>query len=72
MNNDVPWYVSLIVSFLPLVLFLGAVVWHGRQLRKCMTTKDGRTLADVFADIAREKKRENELRAAEHANAASK
>jgi hypothetical protein len=38
-------------------------VRHGRQLRKCMTSKDGRTCAEVFAEIAREKKRENDFRA---------
>jgi hypothetical protein len=62
MNNDVPWYVSLIVSFLPLVLFCGAVLWHGRQVRKSMTTSDGRSLAQVFDDIAQEMRRANDLR----------
>jgi len=62
MTNDVPWYVSLIVSFLPLVLARGAIAWHGRQVRKSMTTSDGRSLAQVFDDIAREMRRANDLR----------
>jgi hypothetical protein len=62
MNNDVPWYVSLIVSWLPLLIPMVAIAWHGRQVRKSMTTSDGRSLAQVFADIAREMRRANDLR----------
>lgn len=62
MSNDVPWYISLIVSFLPLVLACGAIMWHGRQIRRSMTTRDGRSLAQIFDDLAREVKRANDLR----------
>jgi hypothetical protein len=62
MNNEVPWYVSLIVSFLPLVLACGSIVWHGRQIRRSMTTRDGRSLAQVFDNLAQELKRTNDLR----------
>jgi len=62
MGNDVPWYVSLIVSFIPLVLSCGAIVWHGRQIRRSMTTGDGRSLAQVFDGFAQELKRANDLR----------
>ena len=62
MGNDVPWYVSLIVSFPPLVLACGAIVWHGRQIRRSMTTGDGRSLAQVFDSLALELKRANDLR----------
>jgi hypothetical protein len=60
MKEEVPWYVSLLVSFLPLVVFCGAVMWHARQIRKSMTTADGRSVAQVFADIAAELKRGND------------
>ena len=62
MSNDVPWYVSLIVSFLPLVLACGAIMWHGRQIRRSMTTRDGRSLAQIFDHLAQEVKRANDLR----------
>ena len=62
MSNEVPWYVSLIVSWLPLVLLQGAIVWHGRQIRRPMMTTDGRSIAQVFEDLAREVKRANDLR----------
>ena len=62
MSNDVPWYVSLIVSLLPLVLYGGVIVWHGRQVRKSMTTSDGRSLAQVFDSLLHELKRANDLK----------
>jgi hypothetical protein len=62
MDNGAPWYVSLIVSFLPLVLVCGVIVWHGRQIRRSMTTKDGRSLAQVFDNLTQEMKRANDLR----------
>jgi len=61
MTNETPWYVSLIVSFLPLVLYCGVIAWHGSQVRKSMTTRDGRSLAQVFDDLAGEMKRFNDL-----------
>jgi hypothetical protein len=62
MSNDVPWYVSLIVSFIPLALACGAIVWHGRQIRRSMTTRDGRSLAEIFDGLALEVNRANDLR----------
>ena len=65
MPADVPWYVSLIVTFMPLVIVWVMIAWHGRQIQKSLTTEDGRSLAQVFDEIAREAKRFNELRNSE-------
>jgi hypothetical protein len=62
MSNDVPWYVSLIVAWLPLVIPCAAILWHSRQIRRSMTTRDGRSLAQVFDNLAQEVKRANDLR----------
>jgi hypothetical protein len=62
MNNQVPWYVSLIVAFLPFFMFFVAAIWHGRQIRKALTTQDGRSLAQVFDEFAREVRRFNDAR----------
>jgi hypothetical protein len=62
MNNEVPWYVSLIVAFLPFFMFFVAAMWHGRQIRKSLTTEDGRSLAQVFDELAREVRRFNDGR----------
>lgn len=61
MANDVPWYVSLIVSWLPFFMFIAAILWSSRQLRKSLTTSDGRSLAQVVDDLAREMKRTTEI-----------
>jgi hypothetical protein len=61
-NNQVPWYVSLIVAFLPFFMFFVAAIWHGRQIRKSLTTNDGRSLAQVFDNFARELQRFNDGR----------
>lgn len=53
---------GLIITWLPLLLFLGAVAWHARQVRNCMTMKDGRSLADLFDEVANELKRANDAR----------
>lgn len=62
MSNDAPWYVSLIVSFVPLVIVWVAVAWHARQVRRSLTTEDGRSLAQVFDELVREAKRFNDDR----------
>lgn len=63
MTPDVPWYVSLIVSFIPLLVVWAMIAWHGHQIRKSLTTNDGRSLAQVFDELAREMKRFNNERA---------
>lgn len=62
MTNDIPWYVSLIVSWLPFIIFVAAILWSSRQLRKSLTASDGRSLAQVVDDLAREMKRANDIR----------
>jgi hypothetical protein len=62
MNNDAPWYVSLIISFVPLIIVWAMMTWHGRQIRKSFLTEDGRSLAQVFDDLVREARRLNDRR----------
>ena len=31
----------------------GCALWHARQIRKALTTQDGRTLGDVVEDVMR-------------------
>ena len=59
MTDNVPWWASLIISWLPFLLYWAMFWWFGRQVRKSLTTQDGRSLADVFAEIAQEMKRGN-------------
>jgi hypothetical protein len=59
--NEVPWYVSLIVSWLPLLILVGTGVWVVRTVRAGLHTKDGRSLAQVVHEHARELQRSNDL-----------
>ena len=57
MNNDVPWIVQMIIAWLPFLALIALAMWITRQVRKCLMTRDGRSLADVFGDLAHETKR---------------
>jgi hypothetical protein len=60
-NNDVPWWVSLIVSWLPFLVLIWAALSVSRAIRKVGRTQDGRSLAQVMDDHARELRRANDL-----------
>lgn len=58
-ESDLPWYIGLIVSWLPFIVFC-LVGWQiARHVRKGLTTKDGRSVADVLEDLSRELKQSN-------------
>ena len=60
MNNDVPWWVALIVSWAPFLALIGTALWMGATLRTTLRTRDGRSLAQVVDDHAREMQRAND------------
>ncbi|MGJ5149507.1 hypothetical protein [Bradyrhizobium sp. HKCCYLR1023] len=62
MNDDVPWYVSLIIAWLPLIMFVLAVAWSTRRIQKSLTAGDDRSLAQIVGDLADEMKRANDRR----------
>ena len=53
------WVISLIVSWIPIFLWLVSVWWLVRTLKKCLTTKDGRSIASVVDDLSSQIKRSN-------------
>jgi hypothetical protein len=61
MDHDLPWYVSLIISWMPFLFWILPMIWITRVLRAALRTKDGRTLANVVDEYARELKRSNDL-----------
>jgi hypothetical protein len=61
MSDDVPWYVSLTLSWLPFLVLIGTAVWVTLTLRGALRTKDRRTLAEAVDGYARELRRSNEL-----------
>jgi hypothetical protein len=60
-QDTLPWYVSLILSWLPFIVWYVMTVWITRVLRGALRTKDGRSLAQTVDDYAREVKRSNDL-----------
>ena len=56
------WAVSLAISIIPLILFLTIVWWHARQIKKCLMTRDGRSIADVLDELKIEISRDKSLR----------
>jgi hypothetical protein len=58
-----PWYVSLVIAWAPFLLLIWAAWWCGhqvRQLRRSLTSSDGRAIADVLADVAEQLKRQSQ------------
>jgi hypothetical protein len=61
MDNEMPWYVSLMLSWLPFLILVGIMIWAGRTIRGALRTEDGRSVAQAIDDHARELRRANEL-----------
>jgi hypothetical protein len=59
--NEPPWFVVWIVSWLPFLVLIGTAIWITRTIRAGSHTKDGRSLAEVLDDHARELRRSNDL-----------
>lgn len=61
MSDDIPWYVSLGLSWLPFLVLIGTAVWVTLTIRGALRTKDRRTLAEAVDSYARELRRSNDL-----------
>ena len=57
--QETHWAVSLIVAWLPFLVLIATGWYMGRQLRRGLFTKDGRSIADVSAELIHELKRLN-------------
>ena len=54
------WVTSLIVSWLPFVIYLGICWYLARSVRRGLFTRDGRSIADVTLELSSELKRLND------------
>jgi hypothetical protein len=61
MNNEVPWYVSLIMAWLPFLMLIGVGLWMSLTIRTALRTRDGRSVAQTLDDLARGLRRSNDL-----------
>jgi hypothetical protein len=59
--DNVPWYVNLIVAWAPFMVLIWAALSVSRAIRAVGRTQDGRSLAQVMDDHARELRRANDL-----------
>jgi hypothetical protein len=63
--DEVPWYVSLFVSWLPFILMMFVWVGIGRSLAKrielSLRAPDGRPVGQVIEECTREMRRTNDL-----------
>lgn len=60
MATQVPWYVSLIIAWLPFI-FMGALwYWIIRTIKVSLRTPDGRSVGQVIDEVGAELKRSNE------------
>lgn len=57
---ETPWWLTLILSWVPFAATLAVYLYFLRQLRRIFSTKDGRTIADVVLELANEMKRSAE------------
>ena len=61
MTNDVPWYVSLILAWLPFLMLIGTGMWMTLTIRAALRTWNGRSIAEAFEDLALELRRSNDM-----------
>lgn len=59
--EETNWVVSLIIAWLPFLLFLGSTLWVGRRIGRELKTPDGRSIALVVDEYGRELKRSNDM-----------
>jgi hypothetical protein len=58
--DETPWYVSLLVSWLPLLLLVGLSIWTVRSFTRALRTRDGRSVGQVIDEYGSELKRSND------------
>jgi len=60
MAETTPWWLTLILSWVPFFLTLAVYLYALRAFRRMLSTKDGRTVADVVLELVNETKRSND------------
>jgi len=58
-QDNVPWFVSLVVAWLPFLLTLGLWVWAVRMISRALRTPDGRSIGQVVDECGSELRKAN-------------
>ncbi|MET0221475.1 MAG: hypothetical protein ABW213_12525 [Tardiphaga sp.] len=61
MHDDVPWFISLVVSWLPFILIIGSFLWIGRRIARALENADGRSIGQAIDEHRQELKRSADL-----------
>jgi hypothetical protein len=60
MHEQVPWYVSLIIAWLPFLFMLAVWYWMVRSISRSLRTSDGRSVGQVIDEVGAELQKSNE------------
>lgn len=58
--EQVPWYVSLIISWLPFLFMSALWYWIIRTINRSLRTSDGRSVGQVIDAVGAELKKSND------------
>jgi cell division protease FtsH len=58
--DNVPWFVSLLVSWLPFLLTLALWIWAVRAISQALRTPDGRSIGQVVDEFGSELRKSND------------
>jgi len=58
--DNVPWFVSLLVSWLPFLLTLALWIWAARMISRALRTPDGRSIGQVVDEWGSELRKSND------------
>jgi cell division protease FtsH len=59
-QDNVPWFVSLFVSWLPFLLTIALWIWSVRMISRALRTPDGRSIGQVVDDCGSELRKSND------------
>jgi cell division protease FtsH len=59
-QDNVPWFVSLLVAWLPFVMTLTLWIWAVRVISRALRTPDGRSIGQVVDECASELRKSND------------
>jgi cell division protease FtsH len=58
--DNVPWFVSLLVSWLPFLVTLPLWIWAARMISRALRTPDGRSIGQVVDECGSELRKAND------------
>jgi cell division protease FtsH len=58
--DNVPWYISLLISWLPFLLTIGLWIWAVRMISRALSTSDGRSIGQVVDECGSELRKSND------------